>query len=160
MKLQELRPAEGSTQSVKRVGRGTGSGLGKTSGKGHKGQKARSGSKKNGFEGGQMPLARRLPKRGFTNIFAKEYSTVNIEALNCFEDGTVVNVGELEKLENGTTVTAELLKKQGIISKIEKDGLKVLGRGELTKKLDVKAAKFSETAKKAIEAAGGSAEVV
>ena len=115
MKLQELRPAEGSTQSVKRVGRGTGSGLGKTSGKGHKGQKARSGSKKNGFEGGQMPLARRLPKRGFTNIFAKEY--------------TVVNVGELEKLENGTTVTAELLKKQGIISKIEKDGLKVLGRG-------------------------------
>ena len=140
MKLQELRPAEGSTQSVKRVGRGTGSGLG------HKGQKARSGSKKNGFEGGQMPLARRLPKRGFTNIFAKEY--------------TVVNVGELEKLENGTTVTAELLKKQGIISKIEKDGLKVLGRGELTKKLDVKAAKFSETAKKAIEAAGGSAEVV
>ena len=146
MKLQELRPAEGSTQSVKRVGRGTGSGLGKTSGKGHKGQKARSGSKKNGFEGGQMPLARRLPKRGFTNIFAKEY--------------TVVNVGELEKLENGTTVTAELLKKQGIISKIEKDGLKVLGRGERTKKLDVKAAKFSETAKKAIEAAGGSAEVV
>ena len=146
MKLQELRPAEGSTQSVKRVGRGTGSGLGKTSGKGHKGQKARSGSKKNCFEGGQMPLARRLPKRGFTNIFAKEY--------------TVVNVGELEKLENGTTVTAELLKKQGIISKIEKDGLKVLGRGELTKKLDVKAAKFSETAKKAIEAAGGSAEVV
>lgn len=120
--------------------------MGKTSGKGHKGQKARSGSKKNGFEGGQMPLARRLPKRGFTNIFAKEY--------------TVVNVGELEKLENGTTVTAELLKKQGIISKIEKDGLKVLGRGELTKKLDVKAAKFSETAKKAIEAAGGSAEVV
>ena len=146
MKLQELRPAEGSTQSVKRVGRGTGSGLGKTSGKGHKGQKARSGSMKNCFEGGQMPLARRLPKRGFTNIFAKEY--------------TVVNVGELEKLENGTTVTAELLKKQGIISKIEKDGLKVLGRGELTKKLNVKAAKFSETAKKAIEAAGGSAEVV
>ena len=146
MKLQELRPVEGSTSAPKRVGRGTGSGLGKTSAKGHKGQKARSGSKKNGFEGGQMPLARRLPKRGFTNIFAKEY--------------TVVNVGELEKLENGTTVTAELLKKQGIISKIEKDGLKVLGRGELTKKLDVKAAKFSETAKKAIEAAGGSAEVV
>ena len=146
MKLQELRPAEGSTQSVKRVGRGTGSGLGKTSGKGHKGQKARSGSKKNGFEGGQMPLARRLPKRGFTNIFAKEYSTVNIEALNGFEDGTVV--------------TAELLKEKRIISKIEKDGLKVLGRGELTKKLDVKAAKFSETAKKAIEAAGGSAEVL
>ncbi len=146
MNLHDLRPVEGSTSAPKRVGRGTGSGLGKTSAKGHKGQKARSGSKKNGFEGGQMPLARRLPKRGFTNIFAKEY--------------TVVNVGELEKLENGTTVTAELLKKQGIISKIEKDGLKVLGRGELTKKLDVKAAKFSETAKKAIEAAGGSAEVV
>ena len=146
MKLQELKPAEGSTQSVKRVGRGTGSGLGKTSGKGHKGQKARSGSKKNGFEGGQMPLARRLPKRGFTNIFAKEY--------------TVVNVGELEKLENGTTVTAELLKKQGIISKIEKDGLKVLGRGELTKKLTVKAAAFSESAKEKIEQAGGKAEVI
>lgn len=146
MKLHELQPAAGSVKAPKRVGRGVGSGLGKTSAKGHKGQKARSGSKKNGFEGGQMPLARRLPKRGFTNIFAKEY--------------TVVNVGELEKLENGTTVTAELLKKQGIISKIEKDGLKVLGRGELTKKLDVKAAKFSETAKKAIEAAGGSAEVV
>ena len=146
MKLQELRPAEGSTQSVKRVGRGTGSGLGKTSGKGHKGQKARSGSKKNGFEGGQMPLARRLPKRGFTNIFAKEY--------------TVVNVGELEKLENGTTVTAELLKKQGIISKIEKDGLKVLGRGELTKKLTVKANAFSEGAKAKIEAAGGNVEVI
>ena len=146
MKLQELRPAEGSTQSVKRVGRGTGSGLGKTSGKGHKGQKARSGSKKNGFEGGQMPLARRLPKRGFTNIFAKEYSTVNIEALNGFEDGTVV--------------TAGLLKEKRIISKIEKDGLKVLGRGELTKRLDVKAAKFTETAQKAIEAAGGTVEVI
>ena len=146
MKLQELRPAEGSTQTVKRVGRGTGSGLGKTSGKGHKGQKARSGSKKNGFEGGQMPLARRLPKRGFTNIFAKEYSTVNIEALNGFEDGTVV--------------TAELLKEKRIISKIEKDGLKVLGRGELTKRLDVKAAKFTETAQKAIEAAGGTVEVI
>ena len=146
MNLHDLRPVEGSTSAPKRVGRGTGSGLGKTSAKGHKGQKARSGSKKNGFEGGQMPLARRLPKRGFTNIFAKEY--------------TVVNVGELEKLENGTTVTAELLKKQGIISKIEKDGLKVLGRGELTKKLDVKAAKFSETAQKAIEAAGGTVEVI
>ena len=107
---------------------------------------ARSGSKKNGFEGGQMPLARRLPKRGFTNIFAKEYSTVNIEALNCFEDGTVV--------------TAELLKEKRIISKIEKDGLKVLGRGELTKRLDVKAAKFTETAQKAIEAAGGTVEVI
>ena len=146
MKLHDLKASAGARKAVTRKGRGAGSGNGKTAGFGHKGQKARSGSKKNGFEGGQMPLARRLPKRGFTNIFAKEY--------------TVVNVGELEKLENGTTVTAELLKKQGIISKIEKDGLKVLGRGELTKKLDVKAAKFSETAKKAIEAAGGSAEVV
>ena len=146
MNLHDLRPVEGSTSAPKRVGRGTGSGLGKTSAKGHKGQKARSGSKKNGFEGGQMPLARRLPKRGFTNIFAMEY--------------TVVNVGELEKLENGTTVTAELLKKQGIISKIEKDGLKVLGRGELTKKLTVKASAFSASAKEKIEAAGGKAEVV
>ncbi len=146
MKLNQLQPAEGSTQSPKRVGRGTGSGLGKTSGKGHKGQKARGDSKKNGFEGGQMPLARRLPKRGFTNIFAKEY--------------TIVNLSELNKLEEGATVTAELLKEMGVISKIEKDGLKVLGRGELTKRLDVKAAKFSETAQKAIEAAGGTVEVV
>ncbi len=146
MKLHELRPAEGSTFARKRVGRGTGSGLGKTSGKGHKGQKARSGSKKNGFEGGQMPLARRLPKRGFTNIFAKVYTVINISDLNRFEDGAVI--------------TAESLKQTGVIRKIEKDGLKVLGRGELTKRLDVKAAKFSETAQKAIEAAGGTAEVV
>jgi large subunit ribosomal protein L15 len=146
MKLHELQPAPGSTKSKKRVGRGTGSGMGKTATMGHKGQKARSGSKKNGFEGGQMPLTRRLPKRGFTNIFAKVYS--------------VINVSDLESLENGTTVTAELLKELRIISKIEKDGLKVLGRGELTKKLDVKAAKFSESAKKAIETAGGTAEVI
>ena len=146
MKLHELNAPAGARKAVTRKGRGAGSGNGKTAGYGHKGQKARSGSKKNGFEGGQMPLARRLPKRGFTNIFAKEY--------------TVVNVGVLDKLENGTVVTAELLKEMGVISKIEKDGLKVLGRGELTKKLDVKAAKFSETAKKAIEAAGGSAEVL
>lgn len=146
MKLHELQPAEGSTKARKRVGRGTGSGLGKTSAKGHKGQKARSGSKKNGFEGGQMPLARRLPKRGFTNVFAKEY--------------TVINISDLERLENDTVVTAELLKAERIISKIEKDGLKVLGRGELTKKLTVKAAKFTESAKQAIEAAGGSAEVI
>ncbi|MDD6045290.1 MAG: 50S ribosomal protein L15 [Clostridia bacterium] len=146
MNLHDLKPTEGSTSARKRVGRGTGSGLGKTSAKGHKGQKARSGSKKNGFEGGQMPLARRLPKRGFTNIFAKEYSTVNVDKLNVFEDGTVV--------------TAELLKETGILSKIEKDGLKVLGRGELTKRLDVKAAKFTETARKAIEAVGGTAEVL
>ena len=146
MKLHELKPVEGSTSAVKRIGRGTGSGIGKTSGKGHKGQKARSGSKKNGFEGGQMPLARRLPKRGFTNIFAKEYSVINIEALN--------------KLDDGTVVTADLLKQSGMIAKIEKDGLKVLGRGELTKRLDVKAAKFTQTAQKAIEAAGGTVEVV
>lgn len=146
MKLHELAPQPGERTAKKRVGRGTGSGMGKTSTMGHKGQKARSGSKKNGFEGGQMPLARRLPKRGFTNIFAKEY--------------TVINVSDLNRVEEGVTVTAELLKEQGIISKIEKDGLKVLGRGELEKKLDVKAAKFSETARAAIEAKGGSAEVV
>lgn len=145
MKLHELKPAEGATQARKRVGRGTGSGLGKTSAKGHKGQKARSGSKKNGFEGGQMPLARRLPKRGFTNIFAKEYTVVNVEALN--------------RLEDGTTVTAELLKEMGIISKIEKDGLKVLGRGELTQRLTVKAAKVSNSAREAIVAVGGTVEV-
>ncbi len=146
MKLHELQPAAGSTKAKKRVGRGTGSGMGKTSAKGHKGQKARSGSKKNGFEGGQMPLARRLPKRGFTNIFAKEY--------------TVINISDLNGLENDTVVTAEVLKQLGMISKIEKDGLKVLGRGELEKKLTVKAAKFSETAKTAIEAKGGSVEVI
>ena len=146
MKLHELQPAAGSTKTKKRVGRGTGSGLGKTSGKGHKGQIARGGSKKNGFEGGQMPLARRLPKRGFTNIFAKEY--------------TIINISDLDRFENDTVVTAEMLKQLGIISKIEKDGLKVLGRGELTKKLTVKAAKFSDTAKAAIEAKGGSVEVI
>ena len=147
MKLNELKPALGSTTVGKRKGRGPGTGNGKTAGRGHKGQKARSGGGvRVGFEGGQMPLARRLPKRGFTNIFAKEYSTVNVEKLNCFEDGTVV--------------TAELLKETGILSKIEKDGLKVLGRGELTKRLDVKAAKFTETARKAIEAVGGTAEVI
>ena len=146
MKLHELQPAPGSTKSPKRVGRGTGSGMGKTSTMGHKGQKARSGSKKNGFEGGQMPLARRLPKRGFFNNFAKVYS--------------VINISDLEGLENGTVVTVELLKEQGVISKIEKDGLKVLGGGELTKKLDVKAAKFSKTAQEAIKAAGGSVEVI
>ena len=146
MKLHELQPAPGSTKSMKRVGRGTGSGMGKTSTMGHKGQKARSGSKKNGFEGGQMPLARRLPKRGFTNIYAKEYSIINVSDLNGLADGTVV--------------TAELLKAEGVISKIEKDGLKVLGRGKLEKKLDVKAAKFSETAQTAIKAAGGSVEVI
>ncbi|MEG1525263.1 MAG: 50S ribosomal protein L15 [Clostridia bacterium] len=146
MKLHELQPAPGSTKSPKRVGRGTGSGMGKTSTMGHKGQKARSGSKKNGFEGGQMPLTRRLPKRGFTNIFAKEY--------------TIINVSDLNGLQDGTVVTAELLKSLSMISKIEKDGLKVLGNGTLERKLDVKAAKFSESAQTAIKAAGGSVEVI
>ncbi|HPF53650.1 MAG TPA: 50S ribosomal protein L15 [Eubacteriales bacterium] len=145
MKIHELQPQEGATKSPKRVGRGTGSGLGKTSAKGHKGQKARSGSKKNGFEGGQMPLARRLPKRGFTNIYAKVYS--------------VVNISDLERLEDGAVVTAQSLKEAGIISKIEKDGLKVLGKGTLTKKLTVKAAKVSKAGEAAILAAGGSVEV-
>ena len=146
MKLNELQPAAGATKERKRVGRGVGSGLGKTSTKGNKGQKARSGAKKNGFEGGQMPLARRLPKRGFTNIYAKEY--------------TVINISDLNNLQDGTEVTAELLKKMGIISKIEKDGLKVLGRGELNRKLTVKAAKFTKTAEEAIKTAGGNVEVL
>ena len=146
MRINDLKPAEGSTSYKKRVGRGTGSGMGKTSTMGHKGQKARSGSKKNGFEGGQMPLARRLPKRGFYNHFANVY--------------TVINISDLEALDNDTVVDIELLKALGIVSKIEKDGLKVLGRGELTKRLTVKAAKFSKTAEEAIKAAGGSVEVV
>ncbi|MGI6170020.1 MAG: 50S ribosomal protein L15 [Christensenellales bacterium] len=146
MKLHELKPAEGARTSVKRLGRGTGSGLGKTSGRGHKGQKARSGGGvRPGFEGGQMPLSRRLPKRGFTNIFAKVYA--------------VVNVSDLEALDAGTVVTAELLKEKRIIRKIN-DGLKVLGNGELTKKLDVKAVKVSKAAQEKIEAAGGKVEVI
>ena len=146
MRLDELKPAEGSKFERRRVGRGIGSGTGKTSGKGHKGQNARSGGGvRPGFEGGQMPLYRRLPKRGFTNIFAKEY--------------VAVNVSELERFENGTEVTAELLKETGVISKV-KDGVKILGRGELTKKLTVKVAKFSESAKEKIEKAGGKAEVI
>lgn len=146
MNLHDLRPAEGSTSAKKRVGRGSGSGIGKTAGYGHKGQKARSGSKKNGFEGGQMPLPRRLPKRGFYNNFAKVYSVINIEAL--------------ERFDNGTVITAEFLKSEGVISKIEKDGLKVLGRGKLTKRLTVKAAKLTESAREAIVAAGGTVEVL
>ncbi len=146
MRLDELKPAEGSTFERKRVGRGIGSGTGKTSGKGHKGQNARSGGGvRPGFEGGQMPLYRRLPKRGFTNIFAKEY--------------VAVNVSELERFDNGTEVTAELLKESGVISKI-KDGVKILGRGELTKKLTVKVSKFSASAQEKIEKAGGKAEVI
>ena len=146
MRLEELQPAAGSKFSVKRVGRGIGSGNGKTSGKGHKGQNARSGGGvRPGFEGGQMPLYRRLPKRGFTNIFAKQYVSVNVEVLDRFEDGA--------------EVTPEILKEAGVISKTL-DGVKFLGRGEVTKKLTVKAAKFSETAKEKIEKAGGKAEVM
>lgn len=147
MKLHELKPAAGARTAPKRLGRGTGSGIGKTSGKGHKGQKARSGGGvRPGFEGGQMPLTRRVPKRGFANIFAKEY--------------TVINVRDLEGLEEGTVVTIQLLKEKGIISKIQKDGLKVLGNGTLTSKLIVQAAKCSASAKEKILAAGGSVEVV
>ena len=146
MKLHELSPAPGSVREVKRIGRGHGSGQGKTAGKGHKGQKARAGRGiRPGFEGGQMPLTRRLPKRGFTNIFAKEYATVNVRDLNCLEDGTVV--------------TAESLKEIGLINKIG-DGLKVLGHGELNKKLTVKATKLTKTAQDKINAAGGSVEVI
>lgn len=147
MNLHELKPANGAKHKTKRIGRGTGSGMGKTSTRGQKGQWSRSGGGvRIGFEGGQMPLARRLPKRGFTNIFKKVYSVINVE--------------RLENLEDGTVVTAELLKSKGIISKIEKDGLKVLGRGELTKKLTVKASKVSASAKELIEKAGGSVEVI
>ena len=145
MKLHELAPAAGSTTAAKRLGRGVGSGLGKTSGKGHKGAKARSGGgKRPGFEGGQMPLYRRIPKKGFTNIFRMEYAEVNVGQLEVFNDGVVVN--------------AELLKAAGIIKKTM-DGVKVLGNGELTKKLTVEAAKFTESAKEKIEAVGGKAEV-
>ena len=143
MKLHDLKPAVGATTAPKRLGRGVGSGLGKTSGKGHKGAKARSGGgKRPGFEGGQMPLTMRLPKRGFTNIFRKEYVAVNIDRLEMFEDGAVV-----------TPVT---LIEYGIIKNVQ-DGVKILGNGEITKKLTVQANKFSESAKQKIEAAGGKA---
>ena len=146
MKLNELSPAAGSAKAAWRKGRGPGSGNGKTAGKGHKGQNARSGGGvKPGFEGGQLPLYRKLPKRGFTNIFATKYAIVNVEKLNAFEDGAVVDINAL-------------LEKK-IIRK-ELDGLKVLGGGEITKKLTVKAAIFSASAKEKIEAAGGKAEVV
>ena len=145
MKLHELAPAAGSTTAAKRLGRGVGSGLGKTSGKGHKGAKARSGGgKRPGFEGGQMPLYRRVPKKGYTNIFRTEYAEVIVGQLEVFTEGTVVN--------------AELLKAAGIIKKTL-DGVKILGNGELTKKLTVEAAKFTESAKEKIEAVGGKAEV-
>lgn len=146
MKLHELKPAFGSTTAPKRLGRGIGSGLGKTSGKGHKGAKARSGGgKRPGFEGGQMPLTMRIPKRGFTNNWATEYVTINVSSLNVFEDGA--NVGPVELIQ------------AGIIKKID-DGVKVLGNGELTKKLTVQAMKFTATAKEKIEAAGGNCEVI
>ena len=146
MKLHELQPAFGSTKAPKRLGRGIGSGLGKTSGKGHKGAKARSGGgKRPGFEGGQMPLTMRIPKRGFTNKWRKEYETINISVLNIFEDG--MEVGPIELLE------------YGIINKVL-DGVKIMGGGELTKKLTVQAHKFTATAKEKIEAAGGSCEVI
>jgi len=145
MKLNELKPAVGAKKAPKRVGRGCGSGIGKTSARGQKGQKSRSGGGvRPGFEGGQMPLARRLPKRGFTNIFAKEYAQVNVEALNVFEDGTVID--------------AALLREKRIIRNLC-DGLKVLGNGELTKKLTVKADKFTKSAEEKIVAAGGTIEV-
>ena len=146
MKIHELAPAYGATTTSKRVGRGIGSGLGKTAGKGHKGQKARTGgSIRRGFEGGQTPLYRRIPKRGFKNRFAEEYA--------------VVNLSDLERFDNGTTVNAELLKSEGIIKK-ELDGVKVLGNGTLTKKLTVVAKKFSKTAEEKIQAVGGKTEVM
>lgn len=146
MKLHELKPAEGSRKARKRVGRGIGSGHGKTAGRGHKGQKARSGGGVPiGFEGGQMPLYRRLPKRGFKNPTRKEYAIVNLETLNRFEDGAVI--------------TPEFLKEQGVVKNL-KDGLKILGDGELKVKLTVKAHKFSQSALSKIEAAGGKTEVI
>ena len=146
MNLHELRPAEGSTKEAYRKGRGKGSGNGKTAGRGHKGQGARSGGGvRPGFEGGQMPLARRLPKRGFTNIFATHYAAVNVSALEVFEEGSVIGTEELMVA--------------GLISK-KLDGVKILGNGELNKKFTIKATAFSKSAIAKIEAAGGKAEVV
>lgn len=146
MKLHELSPADGSKRDVKRIGRGHGSGQGKTAGKGHKGQKARSGGGvRPGFEGGQMPLQRRIPKRGFNNIFAKKIVAVNVGSLNVFEDGADVD--------------AQALINAGIIKK-EYDGIKILSNGKWTKKLNVKASAFSESAKQKIEEVGGKAEVI
>ena len=147
MKLHELSPAEGSAKKPFRVGRGTGSGNGKTAGKGHKGQNARSGGGvRPGFQGGQLPLYRQLPKRGFNNKFGVTYAIVNVETLD-------------KRFEDGATVDTEALVNAGVITKIC-DGIKVLGRGEITKKLTVKAAVFSETAKGKIEAVGGKTEVI
>ena len=146
MKLQELAPAEGSTQARKRIGRGHGSGWGKTAGKGHKGQKARAGrGMRPGFEGGQMPLQRRVPKRGFHNIFADEMAMINVSALEYFEDGAVVDIAALKEVRL-------VRKNAGVI--------KVLCNGQLTKKITVKASGFSKSAQEKIEAAGGKAEVI
>ncbi|MBU5449637.1 50S ribosomal protein L15 [Acetivibrio sp. MSJd-27] len=146
MKLNELSPAPGSSKEPKRKGRGHGTGNGKTAGRGHKGQKARSGGGvRPGFEGGQMPLYRRLPKRGFHNVFAKKFTAINVSELNKFEDNTVV--------------TPEMLKETGVISKIN-DGIVVLGRGDLDKKVVVKAARFSKSAQEKITAKGGKYEVI
>lgn len=147
MKLHELKPTEGSTKKRKRVGRGESSGLGKTSGRGANGQNARSGGgTRPGFEGGQMPLIRRIPKRGFNNIFRVDYSVVKLEDLNRFEDGA--------------EVTPELLKEARLVRKLEKGGVKILGNGSIDKKLTVKAHKFTQSAAEKIEAAGGKAEVI
>lgn len=147
MKIHTLQPAEGAVKDVKRLGRGIGSGTGKTSGKGHKGQWARSGGGvRPGFEGGQMPIIRRLPKRGFTNNFKKVYSIVNVGDLDCFEANTEINI--------------DLLYENRVVGKKEPYGLKVLGGGELTKPLTVKAAKFTQSAIEAIEKVGGKAEVL
>ena len=147
MKLHELKPAKGARTGERRLGRGIGSGLGKTSGKGHKGQWARSGGGvRIGFEGGQMPLARRLPKRGFDNNWKKVY--------------TVINLGDLEQLEEGTVVTLEYLLTEGYVSKAQPNGLKVLGGGTLTKKLTVKANKFTKSAEAKIKELGGEVEVL
>jgi large subunit ribosomal protein L15 len=146
MKLHELKPNPGSSRNRKRLGRGTATGQGKTAGRGMNGQKSRSGGgTRPGFEGGQMPLYRRLPKRGFTNIFGTEFAEINVELLNRFEEGA--------------EITPELLKSEGILKK-QLDGVKILGNGDLTKKLTVKAHKFSKTAIEKIEAAGGKAEVI
>ena len=146
MDLSNLQPALGSKHSDNfRRGRGHGSGNGKTAGKGHKGQKARSGAPRPGFEGGQMPLYRRIPKRGFTNVFKKEWSIMNVSDLNCYEDGT--------------EITPELLAKEGKVKQV-KAGVKILGEGNLEKKLTVKANKFSKAAIEKIEAAGGKAQVI
>ena len=147
MKLNNMAPAEGAKTQSKRLGRGIGSGHGKTSCKGHKGQWARSGGGvRPGFEGGQMPLVRRIPKRGFNNYFKKDYAIINVSDLEVFDDGTVV--------------TAELLIEKGVLSKVESYGVKVLGNGTLTKKLEVRANKFTKSAAQIIEKAGGKAEVL